>query len=164
MDPLYPAASALVFPFSFSQEMAVISSTTACAAITSHTTSSSNVNSTSGMTGGGAAAESHGGGSTLADKIHGITEKLQALGHHRTESEVSRTRTGKIYTPCDCVLHRDVYVLGWQNCSATRTRLTHFPKSQGRKHAEHGFFYRSKGDIVPAKKNRRFVGNKIKLN
>lgn len=74
--------------------MAVLSSTTACAAITSHTTSSSNVNST-GVP-GGTSAESH-GGSTLADKIHGITEKLQALGHHRTESEISRTRTGKIY-------------------------------------------------------------------
>jgi len=73
-----------------SQEMAVLSSTTACAAITSHTTSSSNINST-----GGTSVESH-GGSTLADKIHGITEKLQALGHHRTESELSRTRTGKV--------------------------------------------------------------------
>ncbi|XP_072752941.1 diacylglycerol kinase 1 isoform X3 [Anoplolepis gracilipes] len=72
------------------KEMAVLSSTTACAAITSHTTSSSNVNST-GVP-GGTSAETH-GGSTLADKIHGITEKLQALGHHRTESEVSRTRT-----------------------------------------------------------------------
>ncbi|XP_011265735.1 diacylglycerol kinase 1 isoform X2 [Camponotus floridanus] len=71
------------------KEMAVLSSTTACAAITSHTTSSSNVNST-GVP-GGTSAETH--GSTLADKIHGITEKLQALGHHRTESEVSKTRT-----------------------------------------------------------------------
>lgn len=74
--------------------MAVLSSTTACAAITSHTTSSSNVNST-GVP-GGASTESH-VGSSLAEKIHGITEKLQALGHHRTESEVSRTRTGKVY-------------------------------------------------------------------
>ncbi|XP_011632174.1 diacylglycerol kinase 1 isoform X1 [Pogonomyrmex barbatus] len=76
------------------KEMAVISSTTACAAITSHTTSSSNVNSTGGP--GGASTESH-GGSSLADKIHGITEKLQALGHHRTESEISKTRTGSVH-------------------------------------------------------------------
>ncbi|KYN26750.1 Diacylglycerol kinase 1, partial [Trachymyrmex cornetzi] len=76
------------------QEMAVLSSTTACAAITSHTTSSSNVNST-GVP-GGASTESH-VGSSLADKIHGITEKLQALGHHRTESEVSRTKTGSVH-------------------------------------------------------------------
>lgn len=70
----------------------MLSSTTACAAITSHTTSSSNVNSTGVPP---VATESH-GGSSLADKIHGITEKLQALSHHRTESEVSRTRTGKV--------------------------------------------------------------------
>ncbi|XP_014468205.1 PREDICTED: diacylglycerol kinase 1 isoform X2 [Dinoponera quadriceps] len=74
------------------KEMAVLSSTTACAAITSHTTSSSNVNST-GIPVAGIAAESHSSGSSLADKIHGITEKLQALSHHRTESEVSKTRT-----------------------------------------------------------------------
>ncbi|XP_077282356.1 diacyl glycerol kinase 1 isoform X2 [Temnothorax americanus] len=72
------------------KEMAVLTSTTACAAITSHTTSSSNVNST-GVP-GGTSTESH-VGSSLADKIHGITEKLQALGHHKTESEASRTRT-----------------------------------------------------------------------
>lgn len=80
-----------------SQEMAALSSTTACAAITSHTTSSSNVNSTGmpGIAAAATAAESHSsGGSSLADKIHGITEKLQALSHHRTESEVSKTRTG----------------------------------------------------------------------
>ena len=71
--------------------MAVLSSTTACAAITSHTTSTSNVNST-GLP-GGTSTESH--GSSFADKIHGLTEKLQALGHHRTDSEASgRTRTG----------------------------------------------------------------------
>lgn len=73
------------------QEMAVLSSTTACAAITSHTTSSSNVNST-GLPGAGS-SESH-GVSSLADKIHGLTEKLQAL-HHRSDSETSsRARTG----------------------------------------------------------------------
>ncbi|XP_012274153.1 diacylglycerol kinase 1 isoform X1 [Orussus abietinus] len=77
------------------KEMAVLSSTTACAAITSHTTSSSNVNST-GLLGGGT-SESH-GGSSLADKIHGLTEKLQALGHHRTDSEASgRARTGSVH-------------------------------------------------------------------
>lgn len=71
--------------------MAVLSSTTACAAITSHTTSNSNVNST-GLPGG---TSTDGHGSSLADKIHGLTEKLQALGHHRTESEAStRARTG----------------------------------------------------------------------
>ncbi|XP_043593768.1 diacylglycerol kinase 1 isoform X2 [Bombus pyrosoma] len=70
--------------------MAVLSSTTACAAITSHTTSSSNVNNT-GLPGG---TSSEGHTSSLADKIHGLTEKLQALGHHRTESEAStRART-----------------------------------------------------------------------
>lgn len=70
----------------------MLSSTTACAAITSHTTSSSNVNST-GLPGGTSSEGGH--GSSLADKIHGLTEKLQALGHHRTDSEVStRARTG----------------------------------------------------------------------
>nr|KAF7435862.1 hypothetical protein H0235_004053 [Vespula pensylvanica] len=79
------------------KEMAVLSSTTACAAITSHTTSSSNVNST-GLPGGGACTDSHVGSSSLVDKIHGLTEKLQALGHHRTESEASsRTRTGSVH-------------------------------------------------------------------
>lgn len=72
--------------------MAALSSTTACAAITSHTTSSTNVNSTcpSGMS----IESSH--SSSLADKIHGLTEKIQALGHYRNESEMSaRNRTGK---------------------------------------------------------------------
>lgn len=84
------------FAFVRSQEIAVLSSTTACAPITSHTTSSGNVNSAV-VLGGTTASESH-GGSSLADKLHGITEKLQALGHHRAESEVSRTRTGKVYS------------------------------------------------------------------
>ncbi|XP_051163217.1 diacylglycerol kinase 1 isoform X1 [Leptopilina boulardi] len=75
------------------KEMAVLSSTTACAAITSHTTSTSNVNST-GLP-GGTSIESH--GSSFADKIHGLTEKLQALGHHRNDSELSRTRTGSVH-------------------------------------------------------------------
>ncbi|XP_025161413.1 diacylglycerol kinase 1 isoform X2 [Harpegnathos saltator] len=74
------------------KEMAALSSTTACAAITSHTTSSSNVNSTGGAAAAAAAESYSGGGSSLADKIHGITEKLQALSHHRSESEASRTR------------------------------------------------------------------------
>ncbi|XP_033219485.1 diacylglycerol kinase 1 isoform X2 [Belonocnema kinseyi] len=75
-------------------KMAVLSSTTACAAITSHTTSSSNVNST-GLP-GGTSTESH--GSSFADKIHGLTEKLQALGHHRTDSEASaKARTGSVH-------------------------------------------------------------------
>ncbi|XP_031786826.1 diacylglycerol kinase 1 isoform X5 [Nasonia vitripennis] len=78
------------------KEMAVLSSTTACAAITSHTTSSSNVNSTGMGSGAAGGAESH--GSSLADKIHGLTEKLQALGHHRTDSEASsRMRTGSVH-------------------------------------------------------------------
>lgn len=71
--------------------MAVMSSATACAAITSHTTSNSNVNSTGLPT---ASTESH-SSSSFADKIHGLTEKFQALGHHRTDSEASaRARTG----------------------------------------------------------------------
>ena len=88
-----------------SQEMAVLSSTTACAAITSHTTSSSNVNSTgmgSTTTAAGTSTSAFHDAphsSSLADKIHGLTEKLQALGHHRTDSEASggRMRTG---IPC----------------------------------------------------------------
>uniref|UniRef100_A0A0C9RAV7 Dgk_1 protein n=1 Tax=Fopius arisanus TaxID=64838 RepID=A0A0C9RAV7_9HYME len=75
------------------KEMAALSSTTACAAITSHTTSNTNVNSTGLTT---ATSESH--GSSLADKIHGLTEKIQALGHHRADSEASaRTRTGSVH-------------------------------------------------------------------
>lgn len=71
------------------KEMAALSSTTACAAITSHTTSSTNVNSTCPSM----STESH--SSSLADKIHGLTEKIQALGHHRNDSELSaRNRTG----------------------------------------------------------------------
>ncbi|XP_046410513.1 diacylglycerol kinase 1 isoform X2 [Neodiprion fabricii] len=80
------------------KEMAVLSSTTACAVITSHTTSNTNVNST-GLTGsGGGASESHCGGSSFVDKFHGLTEKLQALGHHRSDSETSaRARTGSVH-------------------------------------------------------------------
>lgn len=81
------------------KEMAVLSSTTACAAITSHTTSSSNVNNT-GLPGG---TSSEGHSSSLADKIHGLTEKLQALGHHRTESEAStRARTAHLVQLSRC--------------------------------------------------------------
>ncbi|XP_023244972.1 diacylglycerol kinase 1 [Copidosoma floridanum] len=76
------------------REMAVLSSTTACAAITSHTTSNTNVNNTGLST--SQPSESH--GSSLADKIHGITEKLQALGYHRADPEASsRSRFGTIY-------------------------------------------------------------------
>ncbi|XP_044020494.1 diacylglycerol kinase 1 isoform X2 [Aphidius gifuensis] len=74
------------------KEMAALSSTTACAAITSHTTSSTNVNSTCPSM----STESH--SSSLADKIHGLTEKIQALGHHRNDSELSaRNRTGSVH-------------------------------------------------------------------
>lgn len=72
----------------------MLSSTTACAPITSHT-SSGNVNST-GLGAGVSTESSH--GSSLADKIHGLTEKIQALGHHRTDNSaeaLARSRTGK---------------------------------------------------------------------
>ncbi|KAK0169460.1 hypothetical protein PV328_012019, partial [Microctonus aethiopoides] len=78
------------------KEMAVLSSTTACAPITSHT-SSGNVNST-GLGAGVSTESSH--GSSLADKIHGLTEKIQALGHHRTDNSaeaLARSRTGSVH-------------------------------------------------------------------
>ncbi|CAB0034181.1 unnamed protein product [Trichogramma brassicae] len=86
--------------------------------ITSHTTSSSNVNST-GLTQG---SESH--GSSFADKIHGLTEKLQALGHHRTDSEASgRPRTGTI-----CHLSDFFFAHSPTRFFLSKTEILHFRK------------------------------------
>lgn len=120
--------SRVLSAFVGSQEMAVLSSTTACAAITSHTTSSSNVNST-GVP-GGTSTESH-IGSSLADKIHGITEKLQALGHHRTESEISKTRTGKVYLAITLLTAHYLMIAKLlvhyiQQCEIYNVRSSHF--------------------------------------
>ncbi|CAG0904577.1 unnamed protein product [Darwinula stevensoni] len=77
------------------QEMAVMSSATACAAITSHHASISNLQAPdpASLTG-----SSQHVGSILAEKLHGFTEKLQHLGHHRSDSDgSSRTsRTGSM--------------------------------------------------------------------
>ncbi|GLV39634.1 Diacyl glycerol kinase [Carabus blaptoides fortunei] len=80
------------------KEMAVLSSTTACAPITSHTKGSTpNVNAC-----GDAAHEkqssSGGYGGLIAEKFHGLTEKLHSFGHHRSDSDTStRARTGSVH-------------------------------------------------------------------
>ncbi|MPC47927.1 Diacylglycerol kinase 1 [Portunus trituberculatus] len=77
--------------------MAVMSSATACAPITSHNTSGGSISNLAScaMT-ESVSAKSEGGGG-LAEKLHGLTEKLSSLGHNRSDSEASsRTRTGSI--------------------------------------------------------------------
>lgn len=80
---------------SHSQEMAVMSSATACAPITSHNTSGGSIsNLASCAVTENISTKSEGGGG-LAEKLHGLTEKLSSLGHNRSDSETSsRTRTG----------------------------------------------------------------------
>ena len=95
------------------QDMAMLSSATACAPITAHNTTGSVTNlvafsATDGTTSPvGATSAPFPGGSGepprhnhhgLAERFHGLTERIGSLGHSRTESDVSnRTRTG-IYT------------------------------------------------------------------
>jgi hypothetical protein len=89
------------------QEMAVLSSTTACAPITSHTTTPGSVPNiatcvidqatvnTGSATGQQTPAHDK-PANRLAEKLHGLTEKLHSLGHYRTDSDTStRTRTGR---------------------------------------------------------------------
>ena len=91
------------------QEMAVLSSTTACAPITSHTTTPGSVPNiatcvidqatvnTGSATGQQTPAHEK-PANKLAEKLHGLTEKLHSLGHYRTDSDTStRTRTGRPY-------------------------------------------------------------------
>ncbi|XP_066989489.1 diacylglycerol kinase 1 isoform X2 [Macrobrachium rosenbergii] len=85
------------------KEMAVMSSATACAPITSHNTSGGSISNLAtcavgeSLSGGGGTGSSAGGGGSLADKLHGLTEKFSSLGHNRSDSEASsRTRTGSI--------------------------------------------------------------------
>ncbi|XP_068225402.1 diacylglycerol kinase 1 isoform X4 [Palaemon carinicauda] len=85
------------------KEMAVMSSATACAPITSHNTSGGSISNIAtcavgdSLTGGGGTGSSAGGCGSLADKLHGLTEKFSSLGHNRSDSEASsRTRTGSI--------------------------------------------------------------------
>jgi hypothetical protein len=88
------------------QEMAVLSSATACAPITSHTTTPGSVPNiatcvidqatvnTGSATGQQTPAHEK-PTNKLAEKFHGLTEKLHSLGHHRSDSDTStRTRTG----------------------------------------------------------------------
>jgi hypothetical protein len=89
------------------QEMAVLSSATACAPITSHTTTPGSVpniatcviDQAALLTGSsiGQQTPAHDRpANKLAEKLHGLTEKLHSLGHHRTDSDSStRTRTGR---------------------------------------------------------------------
>ena len=87
--------------------MAVLSSTTACAPITSHTTTPGSVPNiatcvidqatvnTGSATGQQTPAHDK-PANKLAEKLHGLTEKLHSLGHYRTDSDTStRTRTGR---------------------------------------------------------------------
>ncbi|XP_069690666.1 diacylglycerol kinase 1 isoform X3 [Periplaneta americana] len=91
------------------KEMAVLSSATACAPITSHTTTPGSVPNiatcvidqatvNTGCATGGQQTPAHDRpANKLAEKLHGLTEKLHALGHHRSDSDTStRTRTGSI--------------------------------------------------------------------
>ncbi|ROT84294.1 putative diacylglycerol kinase 1 [Penaeus vannamei] len=81
------------------KEMAVMSSATACAPITSHNTSGGSISNLATCSVGEAMSggSGGGGGGTLAEKLHGLTEKFSSLGHNRSDSEASsRTRTGSI--------------------------------------------------------------------
>ncbi|KAK7065337.1 Diacylglycerol kinase N-terminus [Halocaridina rubra] len=85
------------------KEMAVMSSATACAPITSHNTSGGSITNLAScavgetISSGGVGGGSSGGGGSLAEKLHGLTEKFSSLGHNRSDSETSsRTRTGSI--------------------------------------------------------------------
>lgn len=68
----------------------MLSSSTACAAITAHNKGSvPNVHAVQEQEGKG------GYTGMIAEKIHGLTEKLHSLGHHRSDSDASnRARTG----------------------------------------------------------------------
>lgn len=82
----------------FQQEMAVMSSATACAPITSHNTSGGSISNLATCTVSESVAvsgKSEGAGASLAEKLHGLTEKFSSLSHNRSDSEVSsRNRTG----------------------------------------------------------------------
>ncbi|PSN42095.1 Diacylglycerol kinase 1 [Blattella germanica] len=90
------------------KEMAVLSSATACAPITSHTTTPGSVPNiatcvidqatvNTGCATGHQTPAHEKPTNKLAEKLHGLTEKLHSLGHHRSDSDTStRTRTGSI--------------------------------------------------------------------
>jgi diacylglycerol kinase (ATP) len=102
-EAVFQTADLLLSVAVCSQEMAVLSSATACAPITSHTTTLGSVpniatcviDQTTVMTGQQTPAHDR-PANKLAEKLHGLTEKLHSLGHHRTDSDASgRTRTGR---------------------------------------------------------------------
>ncbi|XP_067004259.1 diacylglycerol kinase 1 [Anabrus simplex] len=83
------------------KEMAVLSSTTACAPITSHTTTPGSVPNIATCVidkdTGQQTPSAEKPTNKLAERLHGLTEKLHSLGHHRSDSDTStRTRTGSI--------------------------------------------------------------------
>ncbi|KAG8200109.1 hypothetical protein JTE90_001962 [Oedothorax gibbosus] len=75
-------------------KMAAVTSTTACAPITSHTSAAG---------GGGSLPElpptsiSHNAASLLAEKLHGFTEKLHALSHHRDADSRGRAGSASVH-------------------------------------------------------------------
>jgi len=108
--------------------MAMLSSATACAPITAHNATGSVSNlvlAEGGATGSASptAAGTSGGSSSgpiltsslseqsrplqnLAERFHGLTERLGSLGHSRTDSDASnRTRTGEILLPIYCTCY-----------------------------------------------------------
>ena len=92
--------------------MAAVTSTTACAPITSHNTGGSLPELTHDIIiqnycepkkdvlhNSGSVDKSHSAVGGLADKIHGLTERLHSLSYHRSESEcASRGRAGTCMT------------------------------------------------------------------
>ncbi|XP_044739831.1 diacylglycerol kinase 1-like [Chrysoperla carnea] len=82
------------------KEMAVLSSNTAFAPITSHSKGSTpNVNAcgTAALT-QEITEKSNTYSGMIAEKIHGLTEKLHSFGHHRSDSDTSsRIRTGSVH-------------------------------------------------------------------
>ncbi|KAJ8872303.1 hypothetical protein PR048_025907 [Dryococelus australis] len=103
--------------------MAMLSSTAACAAITSHTRAPGSVPNiaTCGVDQSLGAPSVERPTSRFAEKLHGFTEKLHALGHHRSDSDTStRCRTGTaLYCTYRLFLsrwrHASIYPNQWCN-------------------------------------------------
>ena len=103
--------------------MAAVTSTTACAPITSHNTGGSlpelthdiiihnycdsNNKKEVVLHNSGSVDKSHSAVAGLADKIHGLTERLHSLSYHRTESEC--TSRGRAGTCTNIRSHHSIY-------------------------------------------------------
>jgi hypothetical protein len=106
--------------------MAAVTSTTACAPITSHNTGGSLPELTHDIVihnycesnnkkdvilhNSGSVDKSHTTSGGLADKIHGLTERLHSLSYHRSESECgSRGRAGTCMTNRSILMFSNYY-------------------------------------------------------